>query len=55
MKKGISQSDLALKLAAAPETLSRNLKKLKAKKIVSLNGPTITLLDKEALRRLSAG
>lgn len=51
----MQKSDLALKLATAPETLSRNLKKLKAKKIISLNGKTITLLDKEALRRLSIG
>jgi CRP/FNR family transcriptional regulator len=51
----IQKSDLALKLATVPETLSRNLKKLKAKRIISLNGKTITILDKEALRRLSAG
>ena len=51
----MQKSDLALKLATAPETLSRNLKKLKAKKIISLNSKTITILDKEALRRLSAG
>lgn len=51
----MQKSELALKLATAPETLSRNLKKLKAKKIISLNGKTITLLDKGALRRLSTG
>lgn len=49
----LQKSDLALKLATVPETLSRNLKKLKSKRIISLKNRTITILNKEAIRKLA--
>lgn len=49
----IQKSELALKLGTIPETLSRNLKKLKTKKIISLEDKTVTILNKDALQKLS--
>ncbi|TAN62403.1 Crp/Fnr family transcriptional regulator [bacterium] len=47
------KSELALKLATIPETLSRNLRKLKTRKIISLKENKITILNKETLQRLA--
>ncbi len=47
------KSELALKLATIPETLSRNLKKLKTKKLISLKADKITILNPESLRQLA--
>lgn len=47
------KSELALKLATIPETLSRNLRKLKTKKIIALKENKITILNKEALQKLA--
>ena len=52
-KLDLQKSDLAMKLATIPETLSRNLKKLKSKRIISLKDRTITILNKEALKKLA--
>ena len=49
----MQKSDLAMKLATIPETLSRNLKKLKSKRIISLKDKTVTILNKEALKKLA--
>jgi len=44
----MQKSELALKLATIPETLSRNLKKL-----ISLKADKITILNPESLRQLA--
>lgn len=49
----LRKSDLALKLATIPETLSRNLKKLKSKRIISLKDKTVTILNKESLKKFA--
>lgn len=49
----LQKSELALKLATIPETLSRNLRKLKTRKIISLKDKKITILDKEILQKLA--
>lgn len=49
----MQKSDLALKLGTIPETLSRNLKKLRTKKIISLKDKTVTILNKGVLQKLS--
>jgi len=49
----MQKSELALKLATIPETLSRNLKKLKTKKLISLKADKITILNPESLRQLA--
>ena len=49
----LQKSDLAMKLATIPETLSRNLKKLKTKKLISLQANTVTILNKKALQNLA--
>lgn len=48
----MQKSELALKLATIPETLSRNLKKLKNKKLISLQGKVVTILNKAGLQKL---
>lgn len=47
------KSELALKLAAIPETLSRNLKKLKIRKLIALKDNRVTILNPEGLRKLA--
>lgn len=47
------KSELALKLATIPETLSRNLRKLKIRKLISLKDNRITILNPEGLRKLA--
>jgi len=49
----IQKSDLAMKLATIPETLSRNLRKLRTRKIISLKDNKVTILNKEVLLKLS--
>lgn len=49
----MQKSELALKLATIPETLSRNLKKLKTKKLISLKDNVVTILNKVGLRQLA--
>lgn len=49
----MQKSELAMKLATIPETLSRNLRKLKTKKIISLKGKTILILNRETLQKLA--
>jgi len=49
----MQKSELALKLATIPETLSRNLKKLKNKKLISFKADKITILNPESLRQLA--
>ena len=51
----IQKSDLAMKLATIPETLSRNLKKLKNKKLISLKADAVTILNKKALQNIAHG
>lgn len=51
----IQKSDLAMKLATIPETLSRNLKKLKTKKLISLKSNTVTILNRAGLQKFSQG
>ena len=49
----MQKSELALKLATIPETLSRNLKKLKTKKLISLKDNVVTILNKASLQKLA--
>lgn len=49
----MQKSELALKLATIPETLSRNLKKLKTKKLISLKDNVVTILNKVSLQKLA--
>lgn len=49
----MQKSDLAMKLATIPETLSRNLKKLKTRKMISLKDNRVTILNPESLRQLA--
>lgn len=49
----MQKSELALKLATIPETLSRNLRKLKTKKVISLKDNKIAILNKETLQKLA--
>ena len=49
----MQKSELALKLATIPETLSRNLKKLKTKKLISLKDNVVTILNKAGLQQLA--
>ena len=49
----MQKSELALKLATIPETLSRNLKKLKIRKLISLKDNRVTILNLEGLRNLA--
>jgi CRP/FNR family transcriptional regulator len=49
----MQKSELALKLATIPETLSRNLRKLKVKRIISIKDKHISILNKEALQKLA--
>ena len=51
----IQKSDLAMKLATIPETLSRNLKKLKNKKLISLQDSVVTILNKVGLQKFAEG
>ncbi len=49
----MQKSELALKLATIPETLSRNLKKLKIRKLIALKDNRVTILNPESLRQLA--
>lgn len=49
----MQKSELALKLATIPETLSRNLKKLKVRKLISLKDSRVTIINPEGLRKLA--
>lgn len=49
----IQKSDLAMKLATVPETLSRNLKKLKVRKLIFLKDNQVTILNPAGLRKLA--
>ncbi|HAH20387.1 MAG TPA: hypothetical protein DCL49_05725 [Candidatus Omnitrophica bacterium] len=49
----MQKSELALKLATIPETLSRNLKKLKIRKLIYLKDNRVTILNPEGLRKLA--
>ncbi len=51
----LKKSDLAMKLGTIPETLSRNFKKLKSKKIIFLKEKIVTILNKESLRKIANG
>jgi CRP/FNR family transcriptional regulator, dissimilatory nitrate respiration regulator len=50
-----SKRELAAQIAAAPETLSRALKKLTADGLIDVDGPNISLLDLPALQALCKG
>ena len=50
-----SKRELAAQIAAAPETLSRALKKLAADGLIDVDGPHISLLDIPALQALCKG
>lgn len=49
----MQKSDLAMKLATIPETLSRNLKKLKNKKLIYLKNNVVTILNKAGLQKFA--
>lgn len=49
----MQKSELALKLATIPETLSRNLKKLKTRKMIALKDNRVTILNPKSLRQLA--
>lgn len=50
---GMSKRDLAFKLGTIPETLSRNLKKLKDRGIVDVGGSEITIKNISMLEKLT--
>jgi len=50
-----TKRELAAQIAAAPETLSRALKKLTADGLIDVDGPHISLLDLPALQALCKG
>lgn len=54
-KLDIKKTDLALKLGTVSETLSRTLKKLKDKNIITSDRNKICILDIESLHEISAG
>jgi CRP/FNR family transcriptional regulator len=50
-----TKRQLAARIAAAPETLSRALKKLTDDRLIDVEGPRIALLDVPALRAVHNG
>lgn len=52
---GFSQRELAKVLGATPETLSRVIKKLGADRVLTLEGRTIRILDRNGLEGLAQG
>lgn len=50
---GFSQRELAKVLGATPETLSRVIRKLSEDRVVTLEGRTIRILDRKALKKLA--
>ncbi|MFH7321422.1 Crp/Fnr family transcriptional regulator [Desulfurivibrio sp. D14AmB] len=51
----VSKNQLAGLLGTIPETLSRILSKLAKAEMIAIDGPRITILDREALAELAAG
>lgn len=51
----LSKTHLASLLGTIPETLSRILTKMNKQGLIVTNGPTITLLDRDALEALASG
>ena len=49
----IAKSVIAARLSIKPETLSRIIKTLRQQQIISIDGNTITIHDRQALKRLS--
>lgn len=49
----IAKSVIAARLSIKPETLSRIIKTLRQQHIISIDGSTITILDRQALERMS--
>ena len=47
------KSLLASQLGTIPETLSRSFAKMTREGLISVNGPTITILDPDRLQRLA--
>jgi CRP-like cAMP-binding protein len=54
-KLNIPKNLIASRVSVKPETFSRILKELAEKDIVSVKGGEITILDREALKEMSAG
>ncbi len=50
---GQSKRQLAAQIGTVAETMSRALKKLRADRLIEVDGPTITILDAERLRELA--
>ena len=50
---GMQKSELAMKLGTVPETLSRNLLKLKTKKLISLKDRSVCILNPSGLGRIA--
>jgi len=50
----LTHQELAIKLGSAREVISRNLKQFEAKGLVKLNRGTVTILDREALIKLTS-
>jgi CRP/FNR family transcriptional regulator len=55
LRLDIRKRELASRLGTISETLSRTLNRLKSKKVISIRGDHITILDTDMLKRLSAG
>lgn len=51
----MKMGELAQKICTVSETLSRTLRKMRAKGIIDVKGKTITILDKETLQKIAAG
>lgn len=54
-KLDIARSDLAARLGTVRETLSRTLRRLRDTSVLEVNGKTIRILDKNALRQIAEG
>lgn len=52
---GITKRELALRLGTVPETLSRNLRKLKESGAIDVRGDFVTIQDAAALEAVSGG
>lgn len=51
----MKMGELAQRICTVSETLSRTLKKLRVRGIIDMKGKTITILDKETLRKIASG
>ncbi len=51
----MKMGELAQRICTVSETLSRTLRKMRVRGIIDVKGKTITILDKETLRKIASG